>query len=76
MICAISPASSNYEETLSTLWYADRAKQIKNKAVVNMTEQEKLILSLQEEVARYKAMVAGKKTGEEVEELKWMLEES
>lgn len=38
MICAISPALSNYEETLSTLRYADRAKQIKNKAVINMTE--------------------------------------
>jgi kinesin family protein 13 len=28
MICAISPASANYEETLSTLRYADRAKKI------------------------------------------------
>lgn len=35
MICALSPASSNYEETLSTLRYADRAKKIKNKAVIN-----------------------------------------
>lgn len=35
MICAVSPASLNYEETLSTLRYADRAKKIMNKAVVN-----------------------------------------
>jgi len=35
MICAISPASANYEETLSTLRYADRAKKIKNHATVN-----------------------------------------
>jgi len=35
MICSLSPADINYEETLSTLRYADRAKQIKNKAVVN-----------------------------------------
>lgn len=35
MICALSPASSNYEETLSTLRYADRAKKIKNQAVIN-----------------------------------------
>ena len=35
MICAISPAALNYEETLSTLRYADRAKKILNKAVVN-----------------------------------------
>jgi kinesin family protein 13 len=35
MICAISPAMDNYEETLSTLRYADQAKKIQNKAVVN-----------------------------------------
>lgn len=35
MICALSPATVNYEETLSTLRYADRAKKIKNNAVVN-----------------------------------------
>ena len=38
MVCALSPASSNYEETLSTLRYADRAKKpfvrrVKAKAV-------------------------------------------
>jgi len=35
MICAISPASDNYDETLSTLRYADQAKKIKNNAVIN-----------------------------------------
>uniref|UniRef100_H3G803 Kinesin-like protein n=1 Tax=Phytophthora ramorum TaxID=164328 RepID=H3G803_PHYRM len=35
MIAALSPASVNYSETLGTLRYADRAKQIKNKAIVN-----------------------------------------
>lgn len=35
MICSLSPADINYEETLSTLRYANSAKQIKNKAVVN-----------------------------------------
>ena len=35
MICALSPASINYEETMSTLRYADRAKRIQNKATVN-----------------------------------------
>lgn len=35
MICAISPASDNYDETLSTLRYAERAKKIKNKPIVN-----------------------------------------
>jgi hypothetical protein len=36
MICALSPASINYEETLSTLRYADRAKKIQNKAVIKL----------------------------------------
>lgn len=35
MICAVSPAYVNYEETLSTLRYADNAKKIQNKAVIN-----------------------------------------
>jgi len=35
MICAISPADDNLEETLSTLRYASRAKKIQNKALVN-----------------------------------------
>ena len=35
MVATISPASDNYEETLSTLRYADRAKRIVNHAVIN-----------------------------------------
>jgi kinesin family protein 13 len=46
MICAISPATDNYEETLSTLRYADQAKKIQNKAVVNESETDKLIRTL------------------------------
>ncbi|XP_033105762.1 kinesin-like protein KIF28P [Anneissia japonica] len=49
MIAALSPADINYEETLSTLRYADRAKQIKTKAVVNEDPTEKLIRELKEE---------------------------
>ena len=49
MICAISPATDNYEETLSTLRYADQAKRIQNKAVVNESETDKLIRTLNEE---------------------------
>jgi len=43
MICALSQASSNYAETLSTLRYADRAKKIKNQVVDNENPQEKLM---------------------------------
>lgn len=35
MIAAVSPASDNYEETLSTLRYASRAKFIQNKPIIN-----------------------------------------
>jgi len=35
MVATVSPASDNYEETLSTLRYADRAKRIMNHAVIN-----------------------------------------
>eukprot|EP00927_Polykrikos_kofoidii_P002367 TRINITY_DN10934_c0_g1_i1.p1 TRINITY_DN10934_c0_g1~~TRINITY_DN10934_c0_g1_i1.p1 ORF type:complete len:882 (+),score=141.20 TRINITY_DN10934_c0_g1_i1:376-2646(+) len=57
MICALSPASSNFQETLSTLRYADRAKQIKNTAVVNENPQDKLIREMREENAKLKAMI-------------------
>lgn len=57
MICAISPASSNYEETLSTLRYADRAKRIKNTAAINENPQDKLIRQLREENEKLRNMV-------------------
>jgi hypothetical protein len=60
MICALSPASINYEETLSTLRYADRAKKIQNKATVNESAQDKMIRTLQEENERLKAELAAK----------------
>ena len=43
MICTLSPATINYEETLSTLRYADRAKKIQNKAVINESEHDKMV---------------------------------
>jgi len=47
MIAALSPADINYDETLSTLRYADRAKRIKTKAVVNENPVDKLVRELQ-----------------------------
>ena len=54
MICAVSPASVNYEESMSTLRYADRAKKIKNKPIVNESESDKMIRQLKEENERLK----------------------
>jgi kinesin family protein 3/17 len=56
MIANIGPAEYNYEETYSTLHYANRAKQIKNKPVVNCT-QDAMYLQLQEEIAYLKAQL-------------------
>ncbi|KAG9317071.1 hypothetical protein JVU11DRAFT_1258 [Chiua virens] len=56
MIAAISPA--DYEETLSTLRYADQAKKIKNKAVVNEDPNAKLVRELKEELEVLRARVA------------------
>ncbi|CAL8104011.1 unnamed protein product [Calicophoron daubneyi] len=58
MIAALSPADINYEETLSTLRYADRAKHIVCKAVINEDPNAKLIRELKEEVARLKQILA------------------
>jgi len=57
MIAAISPADINYEETLSTLRYADSAKKIKTVAVVNEDPQSKLIRELQSEVEKLKQLM-------------------
>ena len=59
MIAALSPASVNYEETLSTLRFADRAKQIKTKAVINESPTDKLIRELREENEKLKKMLEG-----------------
>nr|XP_054748335.1 kinesin-like protein KIF28 isoform X2 [Lytechinus pictus] len=59
MIAALSPADINYDETLGTLRYADRAKKIKNKAVVNENPVEKLIRELREENERLKKSLGG-----------------
>ena len=57
MICALSPADINYDETLGTLRYADRAKKIKNKPKVNIDATELLINSLKEENDRLKKLM-------------------
>ncbi|KAL1465583.1 hypothetical protein WDU94_005138, partial [Cyamophila willieti] len=66
MIAAISPADINYDETLSTLRYADRAKQIVCKAIVNEDANAKLIRELKEEIQRLRDLL--KQEGIEVQE--------
>ena len=55
MIAAISPADINFEETLSTLRYADSAKRIKNHAVINEDPNARMIRELKEELAQLRS---------------------
>lgn len=64
MIACISPADSNAEETLSTLRYADRAKKIRNKPVVNTDPNLAIIQELREQLAAAKHELALYRTGE------------
>ncbi|XP_030563711.1 kinesin-like protein Klp98A isoform X1 [Drosophila novamexicana] len=59
MIAALSPADCNYSETLSTLRYANRAKNIINKPTVNEDPNVKLIRELREEINKLKSMLTG-----------------
>ncbi|XP_042618241.1 kinesin-like protein KIF16B [Cyprinus carpio] len=58
MIATISPADVNYGETLSTLRYANRAKNIINKPTINEDSNVRLIRELRAEIARLKALLA------------------
>nr|OQO15943.1 hypothetical protein B0A51_18361 [Rachicladosporium sp. CCFEE 5018] len=58
MIAAISPADINFEETLSTLRYADSAKRIKNHAVVNEDPNARMIRELKEELAHLRSKLS------------------
>uniref|UniRef100_A0A8D8RF75 Kinesin-like protein n=3 Tax=Cacopsylla melanoneura TaxID=428564 RepID=A0A8D8RF75_9HEMI len=57
MIAAISPADVNYSETLSTLRYANRAKNIINKPTVNEDPNTRIIRELHDEITKLKAML-------------------
>ncbi|KAH8648166.1 hypothetical protein BGZ60DRAFT_535072 [Tricladium varicosporioides] len=59
MIAAISPADINFDETLSTLRYADSAKRIKNHAVVNEDANARMIRELKEELTALRNKLSG-----------------
>jgi len=78
MIACTSPADSNYEETLSTLRYADRTRKIKNKPIVNQDPTVAEIASLRLQVQQ---LLAGKTGGSgfsctEMEQLRQQLKYS
>ncbi|XP_058493682.1 kinesin-like protein KIF1A isoform X9 [Solea solea] len=67
MVAALSPADVNYDETLSTLRYADRAKQIRCNAVINEDPNNRLVRELKEEVARLKDLIFAQGLGDIIE---------
>ncbi|XP_034736272.1 kinesin-like protein KIF1A isoform X4 [Etheostoma cragini] len=67
MVAALSPADINYDETLSTLRYADRAKQIRCNAVINEDPNNRLVRELKEEVSRLKDLLFSQGLGDIIE---------
>lgn len=57
MIACISPSDNNFEETLSTLRYANRAKNIKNQPRINEDPKDALLREYQEEIERLKHLM-------------------
>ena len=63
MIAAVSPADYNYEEGMSTLRYANRAKQIKNKPKINEDPKDALLRQYQDEITQLKEMIQQMQNG-------------
>lgn len=57
MIACLSPSDNNYDETLSTLRYANRAKSIQNKPKINDDPKDALLREYQEEIAKLRTLL-------------------
>lgn len=66
MIAAISPADYNYDETLTTLRYASRAKNIKNQPRVNMDPKDALLKQYEEEITKLRQIIEMSKRGQHI----------
>jgi hypothetical protein len=64
MIAAISPADFNYDETLTTLRYASRAKNIKNKPRVNQDPKDALLKQYEQEIQKLREIIEQSKKGQ------------
>ncbi|CAH2318495.1 kinesin KIF17 isoform X2 [Pelobates cultripes] len=66
MVACLSPADNNYDETLSTLRYANRAKNIKNKPRINEDPKDALLREYQEEIKKLKVMLMEQSSGKDL----------
>ncbi|KAM3877397.1 kinesin-like protein KIF28P [Diretmus argenteus] len=78
MIATLSPADICYEESLSTLRYAERAKRIQNRAVVNESPTERLVKELKAENTKLLQRLSrlgqeGRRADDETKELRRLL---
>ena len=60
MVACVSPADNNYDETLSTLRYANRAKNIQNKPKINEDPKDALLRQYQDEIKKLKVCLLKK----------------
>lgn len=67
MIANIGPADYNYEESVTTLRYADRAKNIKNKPRENIDPKDAMILQYQEELNKLRQALSEANGGEMID---------
>ncbi|KAL1264957.1 hypothetical protein QQF64_002984 [Cirrhinus molitorella] len=59
MVACLSPADNNYEESISTLRYANRAKSIQNRPRINEDPKDALLREYQEEIKNLRALISG-----------------
>ncbi|XP_066903859.1 osmotic avoidance abnormal protein 3 isoform X2 [Halyomorpha halys] len=69
MLACLSPADNNYDETLSTLRYANRAKNICNKPQINEDPKDAMLRKYQEEIEKLKSMLTTPKMTAVVDEV-------
>ena len=69
MIANVGPADYNFEETMNTLRYASRAKNIQNKPRINEDPKDALLREYQEELERLKQQLAALNQGGDPEEV-------
>ena len=62
MIACISPAESNFQETLNTMKYASRGRNIKNKPIINLDPKSALISSLRKQIIGLKSKTSAMKS--------------
>lgn len=66
MIAAISPADYNFDETVTTLRYASRAKHIKNKPRVNQDPKDALLKQYEDEIKKLREIIEQSKKGQQI----------